>query len=149
VAGAVGAGLLVRDEPTGPSPLTVDGNLLQADGERVVLQGASAYLLPFYTGAGEGGRDVSLQETTERSYRDLPLLLDRMREHHVNTLRVPVALTGYEEDIYGLGGQEGYLERLREIVSAAAERDIRVIVGWWDSHAQGAEWLQTYRDVFP
>ena len=150
VAGvSVGAAVLLPDDASGPAPLTVSGNLLQANGERVVLTGASAYLLPFYRGDGEGGRDIALQETTERSYRQRIQMLDHMRENHVNTLRVPVSLTGYEQDIYELGGQQAYLERLRGIVAAAADRDIRVVVGWWDSHAQGAEWLQTYRDVLP
>lgn len=145
VAGSL---LLARDSGEGPSALTLDGNLLQADGERFVLAGASAYVLPFYTD-GEGGPDVSLAQTSERSYQEREQMLDRMRDSGVNTLRIPVARSGYDEDVYGLGGQAGYLDRLQTVVAAAAERDIRVIVGWWDSHSVGAEWLDTYQDVFP
>lgn len=139
-----------EDDPNGggPTALSVVGNVLQADGQRFVLAGTSAYVLPFYTD-GEGGQDESLAQTTERGYRQREKMLDQMRRSGVNTLRIPVALSGYSKDVYGLGGQRGYLERLRGVVSAAAVRDIRTIVGWWDSHSVGAAWLTTYRDSFP
>lgn len=135
-------------EDSSPVPLTMDGVLLQAGEDRFVLAGASAYVLPFYEGRN-GGRDEALAETTQRSYAQREQMLARMKASGVNTLRVPVALAGYADDVYGLGGPDGYLERLKNVVSAAADHDIRVIVGWWDSHSTGAAWLETYRDSFP
>lgn len=132
----------------GPPPLRVEGNLLTVYGEREVLAGASLYVMPFYT-ASDGGPDPALAATTERVYRDREAVLDRMRDVGVDTVRIPVARAGYERDVYGLGGREGYLDRLREVVGAAAERDLRVIVGWWDSHSTGRAWLDSYREVLP
>lgn len=136
-----------HESDVGPGALTLEGNLLHDGDERFVMAGTSAYVLPFYTSGG--GRDEELAETTERGYQRREQMLSHMRDSGVNTLRIPVALSGYDEDVYGLGGREAYLDRLRDLVDAAAERDIRVVVGWWDSHSGGAEWVEDYRDVFP
>lgn len=143
---AVGA-FVLRDRDEGPSPLTMEGTVLEADGGRFVLAGASAYIMPFYT-AEDGGRDEALAGTTEGAYDNLGAVLEEMSRSGVNTLRVPVAVAGYEEDIYELGGKGGYLDRLRQVVEAAADEDIRVVVGWWDSHSLGAEWLDRYTESF-
>ncbi len=139
---------LVLPDDQGPSPLTMEGTLLHADGERFVMAGASAYMMPFYT-AEDGGRDVALAETTEGAYDNLDAVLEEMSRTGVNTVRVPVAVAGYEDDVYGLDGKDGYLDRLRRIVRSAAAQDIRVVVGWWDSHSLGAEWLDRYTESFP
>jgi hypothetical protein len=151
VLALVAAGVVLTrgdDGSVGLSALTLDGTVLQADGERFVMAGASAYLLPFYT-SEQGGVDEALQETTERSYREREQVVAEMRRSGVNTLRIPVARSGYEEDVYGIGGKDDYLQRLRNIARVASEHDIRLVIGWWDSHSVGAQWLDTYQDVFP
>lgn len=148
VAASVGYAVLRDDPGRGPSALELDGTVLQADDERFVMAGTAAYLLPFY-GGPEGGQDQPLAETTSRGFEDRVALIADMRANGVNTLRVPVARYGYEQDVYGLGGKQGYLDRLEQIVVTAADQDIRVVVAWWDSHNAGPSWLEDYRDVFP
>lgn len=142
------AGLLVAPWDRGLQPLQLDGTLLKSGNERFVLAGTSAYFLPFYPGA-DGRSDAALAETTERSYVNRQVILERMADSGVNTLRVPVSQASYGNDVYDLGGRSGYLRRLRELVSVASEKHIRVIIGWWDSHSDGAHWLTNFRKAFP
>lgn len=130
--------------------MELSGTTLTVDGERVVLAGASAYVLPFYLGP-DGGADTSLASTTDRVYRERDAMLDRMAAAGVNTLRIPVGtqVFNHDDDVYGLGGPAGYLERLVAVVQSASDRDIRVVVGWWDAHRTGADWATSYSESFP
>jgi len=117
-----------------------DTTLVDAGGRRFVLAGVSDYLVPFYT-SEDGGVDTALAEYTTKNYYLRDEAFRRMREAGVNTLRVPLGLATYKNDVYELGGRAGYVERVRTIVQSAHRAGLAVILGWWDdTYEPGVGW---------
>ena len=132
----------------GAPELTVDGNLLRYPaGDRFLLRGVTAYLMPFY--ATDGRPDEGLRWTAGRNFENRAEIFESMRDHGINTVRVPLAREAYDTDFYDLGGRDGYLARLADIVDAAAEEDLFVIFTWFDSLGMAETFPDRYREVFP
>ncbi len=126
--------------------LHTEVNVLVQDDKRFVVKGATAYLLPFYT-KPDGSPDDGIGPTAARNFDERSTIFARMAELGVNTLRVPVALATYENDVYELGGKDAYLERLEAIVADANAVGLLIIISWWDSLGAGADWPEEASSV--
>lgn len=145
--------------PTAPPTPTVDptvgpdrsrvhmvgDQLTDPSGDRLVLHGATLYTHPFYL--NDGWLDFTLMLETRRIMEQLDPIFDRMAEVGSNTVRIPLGTPAWEQWLYPLTKDE-WLERLDQVVSAAEERDMTVIVTWWDSLDLGPEWPQRHQESF-
>ncbi|HSK28129.1 MAG TPA: cellulase family glycosylhydrolase, partial [Jiangellales bacterium] len=124
--------------------LVVQGTVLrEAGGERFVVAGAADYLLPFYA-ADDGGPDPAVLEYTERSFRSRDAAFEEMRRAGINLVRVPLGPGPYVDDVYGLGGKQGYLRRLEQVLDSAHRAGLVVLLGWWpdEQDLTDAGWSQ-------
>ncbi len=130
---------------SGPA-IHTEGNVLVENAQRFVVKGAAAYLLPFYT-RSDGSADNGIGPTAQRNFEERATIFARMAELGINTLRVPVALATYEDDVYDLGGKVAYLDRLEAVVTDANAAGLLVIVGWWDSLGSRGDWPEEATSV--
>lgn len=124
----------------------VDGNLVDADGARAVLRGATLYAFPFYL--ADGWVDWPVMVESRRVVEHLEAILDRMAEFDLDTIRVPLGTEAWSKHVYSLTSSE-WLDRLERIVDEAADRDINVLITWWDSAIWASEWPDRYEESFP
>jgi hypothetical protein len=122
-----------------------DNQLVDADGEPVVLLGSTLYAFPFYL--SDGWVDWPVMVESRRNVEHLDQILDRMAEFGFDTIRVPLGTDAWAEHIYALTTEE-WLDRIERIVADAAERDIHVMFTWWDALTWGSEWPQRYDESF-
>lgn len=134
--------------PAVPSGLTVHGNLVEQAGQRYVVRGVTAYLLPFY-GDRNGKPDPALQRAANHGYAERDAIFRRMHELGINIVRIPVGLPAVDGDPYRLGGLQGYLDRLDILATSAARANLSVIVGWWDSPNLGSQLPQRLSQFLP
>ncbi|MCB0994905.1 MAG: cellulase family glycosylhydrolase, partial [Acidimicrobiales bacterium] len=123
----------------------VGTQLTDADGDRALLYGATLYLLPFYL--TDGWLDSTLMVETRRITEQLDSMLDRMAELGMDTIRVPLGTPAWEQWLYPLTKDE-WLQRLDLVVRGAEERDMKVVITWWDSLDLGAEWPARHDESF-
>lgn len=122
-------------------------DLVGPDGEPFLFLGSTLYALPFYEG-GRDGTDPALNAETRRNTENLGPILDRMRAEGLNSVRIPLSSAGWESDAYAITSDE-WLTRLELIASEARQRDLQVVISWWDAAMQGDEWPERYREAFP
>lgn len=104
-------------------------------GDRVILTGATHYLIPFYP-SSTGGVDPALEEYTNRSFAIKDKAFAEMKRLGMNTVRVPVSLTGWVDDPYGIGGKDAYMRRLEAIIDSAIGNDLYVVIVWFGGRVQ-------------
>jgi hypothetical protein len=114
----------------------VVGTVLVKDGKRFIVRGSTIYVLPFYTDGASA--DPTLAMYTKQNYADRVEIFARMHQDGVNTVRIPVSVTGYRTNVYHQGGEKGYLRRLAAVVRSAQQENLLVIVGWWTSTGQSS-----------
>jgi hypothetical protein len=159
VAGCVGGGQEPLATVPTPSPdsapetpegLHVGGiELRTAAGERLVMVGASAYLLPFYTSAEDPSRPAPLlAEVTDRAFANRRQMFDQMRRAGVNTVRIPLGSVVFETDPYSLGGTARHLDRIEAVVDDATEAGLYVVLGWWDALQLEGEFADRFDQPF-
>lgn len=122
--------------------------MLETGGHRVVLRGVVEYVLPFYDEA-PGKSDPSLASFTDADFRERDQIFKAMVQDGINSIRIPLGLTDYNNETYHIGGKTGYLKRLRETVKSADHYGLRVILSWWDSLGWGPSIGEFYRRSFP
>jgi hypothetical protein len=126
----------------------IDGNLLRySDGSRFVVDGASAYLIPFYA-SSSGGPDGGLSWVFSLQYPVRDAMFAHMKSMGINTVRVSVSTDCYTDTTcgYSLGGKAGYLKILQDYVQSASAQGLYVIFGWWQD---GSQLPTHYADAFP
>jgi hypothetical protein len=126
---------------------TLDRSQLQLDGERYVIVGVTAYLLPFYEGE-PGAPDASLEQNRRLVDARAGEWFAAMHAHGFNTVRMPLTWQPDIMALYGYQPQE-YAQRVRELVRMAHESGLTVILCWFDSTGLGAGLKDRYRDAFP
>lgn len=145
------AGLAVAGVPGGGEAderLRVEGALVvDADGERYTFRGATLYVVPFYL-SSDGWADGGLSEETRRAAGDIEVVLDRMATAGLNSVRVPLGSAAWESDAYSLTQSE-WLDRLERVAQAADERDMQVVLAWWDALSLADQWPERYHESFP
>ena len=102
-----------------------------AGNHRFIARGVTDYVMPFY--ADGNSPDPHLAAATAANYAERWTAFRAMQSAGINVVRIPLGLPGFVSDIYGLGGTNGYLRRLRLTVQAAQSVGLRVILCWWDS----------------
>lgn len=122
-----------------------DGDLVDRDGDRVVLVGSTLYAFPFYL--ADNWADWPVMVESRRVVENLDPILDRMQELGHDTIRVPLGSAAWSEHVYSLSSSE-WLDRLELIVDSAAERDIVVMITWWDSLEMHDEWPDRYEESY-
>jgi hypothetical protein len=133
--------------PSEPAPIRVVGNLLEAGGKRWITRGVVDYVLPFYA-AQSGKADSTLRSFTDADYRERIRIFAAMQRDGVNTVRIPLALSEYKNDVYSLGGTKGYMQRLLSTIRAAEASGLRIILCWWDSLGWGKQLTGRYKSLF-
>ena len=126
---------------------SVSHNLLLYGSTRFTVSGTVDYVLPFYNDRG-GGVDSGLARITQADYQQREVSFAAMRRDGLNLVRIPVGLTDYSRDTYGLGGPKGYLSRLEQTVRAADRAGLKVVISWWDSLGWGSDLLNRYRQLW-
>jgi hypothetical protein len=112
--------------------LHVNGSLLvDSSDKRVILKGVTDYLLPFYTTAS-GTADPTLASAVAGNYAGRDAAFAAMKADGYNTVRVPLGVGTFINDVYGVGGSGGYLARIKAITASAQAHDLRVIFCWWN-----------------
>ncbi|HSL60114.1 MAG TPA: cellulase family glycosylhydrolase, partial [Acidimicrobiales bacterium] len=147
VAGGIAVAWWTTADDTASSRLSVEGaDLVDASGERFVMLGSTLYALPFYL-SGDW-TDGGLSEETRRISANLEPILDRMVDEGLNTVRIPLGTEAWESDAYAITPDE-WLDRVERITVAAAERDMYVMVAWWDAAQWGQSWPERHEESFP
>ncbi len=134
---------------SGPKALSVAKNLIvDTGGKRVVLTGASDYLVPFYT-SDDGSPDPHLADAVTTDFGRRGDDFAAMRKAGYNTVRVPLGVNVYQNNPYYGGGSTEYLHRLQEVVTSAKAAGLYVIFGWWGllGGQQSTEQLQPALDM--
>ena len=99
--------------------------IVDSGGKRVVLTGVSDYLVPFYT-SDDGKPDPHLADAVSTDFERRAADFAAMRKAGYNTVRVPLGVDVYLNNVYYGGGTAEYLHRLQQIVaSAQAARPLR------------------------
>lgn len=130
--------------PFVPNRLQVDGTTLRrAGGARFVVKGVEVYAVPFY--ADGSSPDPALARVTESAWTDRAAMFARIAATGANTVRIEVSLASYRDDVYGLGGAGGYLERIAGFVEAANAAGLEVILTWGDALGEHGAILSDYR----
>jgi hypothetical protein len=132
---------------SGPTPLSVQGNLLHVGEDRFIMSGVTMYALPFYTDSS-GTADGSLAPVTAYEYAHRVELFAAMKKAGVNTVRIALGTAGYDTNVYGLSKAE-YVQRAKNLVVDAKAASMRVIFAWWDSLGFAGDLPAKYKTTFP
>jgi Cellulase (glycosyl hydrolase family 5) len=117
--------------------LVVDGNLLRVDGRRWIARGVNLYVLP-----------AGWPEATNATYRHRAAIFDRMVALGINSVRLNFWASAWEREAEGLT-REVQVERLVEVVEAATDRGLRVLLTWHDFTDDPSGFVTGYDAVFP
>ena len=119
----------------------MNGNeLTRSDGARFVLKGVAVHFVPEYN-------DQSMVNTAETDWMFHTDILSEMQSMGINAIRIPI-----NTDMYQTGqvmSKADWLQRFRDIVTAANSYGIRVMFGWWDSLSEQGSWANQYANAFP
>lgn len=132
---------------SGKKPPLLQGTVLTRDGQRLVLTGASAYLVPFYL-AATGERDIGVEEHQVKADPDATAWLRTMRERGFNTVRIPLTWQSSVMRAYGYEPEE-YARTVEKLVREADHLGLNVLLCWFDSAGMGSDLIHHYKEAFP
>ncbi len=119
----------------------MNGNeLTRSDGARFVLKGVAVHFVPEYN-------DQSMVNTAATDWMYHTDILSEMQSMGINAIRIPINTDMYETGQVMTKAQ--WLQRFRDIVTAANSYGIRVMFGWWDSLSEQGSWANQYANAFP